>query len=250
MWSRWGSRSRVPDQLSGHELHDQKSRANRIKAQEKTNRAGYLIFVLTISKLLGIDPSQKSKHFSARHSWIDSPTLNHYLVIIPFLRFAPLPCVSSQRVSRSPIGQMASSSRALSKLAVPSSGAASLKLSAAGPRLLLQSPRRTIGARPAFGSIQGPVTQQFRRGFADGDARVPPPPPKKPRFRKLRWAWRLGYISAIAGVAYLGYGVYLDRHPEPQVEPDPSKKTLVILGKLRKPLHPRAFLALYVVSSF
>ncbi|KAK4115302.1 FAD/NAD(P)-binding domain-containing protein [Canariomyces notabilis] len=125
---------------------------------------------------------------------------------------------------------MASSSRALSKLAVPSSGAASLKLSAAGPRLLLQSPRRTIGARPAFGSIQGPVTQQFRRGFADGDARVPPPPPKKPRFRKLRWAWRLGYISAIAGVAYLGYGVYLDRHPEPQVEPDPSKKTLVILG--------------------
>ncbi|KAG7290682.1 hypothetical protein NEMBOFW57_000685 [Staphylotrichum longicolle] len=28
----------------------------------------------------------------------------------------------------------------------------------------------------------------------------------------------------------MGYGVYQDRHPEPQVEPDPTKKTLVILG--------------------
>lgn len=41
----------------------------------------------------------------------------------------------------------------------------------------------------------------------------------------------MGYLSAIAGVAYIGYGIYEDRHPEPQTEPDPTKKTLVILGE-------------------
>ncbi|KXX75546.1 External alternative NADH-ubiquinone oxidoreductase, mitochondrial [Madurella mycetomatis] len=123
---------------------------------------------------------------------------------------------------------MASSSRALSKLGVPQTGASLLQHSQTAPRLLLQCSRRTVGARPVFGSIQGPVAKQFRRSYADGV--TPAPPPKKPRFRKLRWAWRLGYLSAIAGVAYIGYGVYRDRHPEPQVEPDPTKKTLVILG--------------------
>jgi NADH:ubiquinone reductase (non-electrogenic) len=28
----------------------------------------------------------------------------------------------------------------------------------------------------------------------------------------------------------MGYGIYQERHPEPQTEPDPSKKTLVVLG--------------------
>jgi NADH:ubiquinone reductase (non-electrogenic) len=46
----------------------------------------------------------------------------------------------------------------------------------------------------------------------------------------LRWTWRLTYLSALAGVGYIGYGVYQDRYPEDQVDPDPSKKTLVILG--------------------
>lgn len=130
---------------------------------------------------------------------------------------------------------MASSSRALSKLAVPQTGAALLQHSHnMAPRLFLQASRRTVGARPVFGSTQGPVARQFRRGYADGAAPVfPPPPPRKSRFRTLRWAWRLGYLSAIAGVVYIGYGVYQDRHPEPQVEPDPNKKTLVILGKIR-----------------
>ncbi|GAB1320400.1 NADH:ubiquinone oxidoreductase [Madurella fahalii] len=123
---------------------------------------------------------------------------------------------------------MASSSRALSKLGVPQTGASLLQPSQTAPRLFLQSSRRTVGARPVFGSTQGPVARQFRRSYADSVA--PAPPPRKPRFRKLRWAWRLGYLSAIAGVAYIGYGVYQDRHPEPQVEPDPTKKTLVILG--------------------
>ncbi|KAL2145102.1 hypothetical protein VTI28DRAFT_7981 [Corynascus sepedonium] len=123
---------------------------------------------------------------------------------------------------------MASTSRALSKLAVPQTGAVLLRQSQTAPRFLLQTSRRTVGARPLFGSTQGPAIRQFRRGVSSEAA--PVPPPKKSRFRKLRWAWRLGYLSAIAGIVYIGYGVYQDRHPEDQVEPDPSKKTLVILG--------------------
>lgn len=126
---------------------------------------------------------------------------------------------------------MATTSRALSKLAVPQSGAAVLRLHApAAPRLFLPSSGRSVGPRPVFGSAQGPVSRQPRRGYSNESGAVPPPP-RKPRFRKLRWAWRLGYLSVIGGIAYIGYGVYQDRHPEPQVEPDPSKKTLVILGK-------------------
>lgn len=122
---------------------------------------------------------------------------------------------------------MASSTRALSKLAVPQ-GAVLLQQAPAAPRLFLQTSRRTVGARPTVGSTQSLIVRQLRRGYASEAA---PPPPKKPRFRTLRWTWRLGYLSAIAGIVYMGYGVYQDRHPEPQVEPDPTKKTLVILGK-------------------
>ncbi|KAK4224763.1 putative external mitochondrial NADH-ubiquinone oxidoreductase 1 precursor [Podospora fimiseda] len=126
---------------------------------------------------------------------------------------------------------MASSSRALAlgKLAVPHAGATLVRSSQAAPRLFLEASRKTVSPRPVFGSIQGPVSRQFRRGYADQVSPVEPVP-KKRRFRTLRWAWRLGYLSALAGVAYIGYGVYQDRHPEPQIEPDPTKKTLVILG--------------------
>lgn len=68
------------------------------------------------------------------------------------------------------------------------------------------------------------------RGYADG---LPPPlPKKKSTFRAIfRWTWRAIYISTIAGVAYAGYGIYVDKHPPDQPPPDPSKKTLVVLGK-------------------
>jgi NADH:ubiquinone reductase (non-electrogenic) len=46
----------------------------------------------------------------------------------------------------------------------------------------------------------------------------------------LRWIWRLTYLSFLGGLVYVGYRVYEDRHLEPQTEPDPNKKTLVILG--------------------
>lgn len=120
-------------------------------------------------------------------------------------------------------------SRAFTKLAVPQTGAVLLQ-QCVTPRLFLQASRRTVAPRPLFGSVQGPVSSQLRRNFAS-EASVSPPPPKKRRFRKLRWAFRLGYLSVLGGIALVGYNVYMDRHPEPQVEPDPSKKTLVILGK-------------------
>ncbi|KAK4137262.1 FAD/NAD(P)-binding domain-containing protein [Trichocladium antarcticum] len=127
---------------------------------------------------------------------------------------------------------MATSSRALTKLTVPPSGAVLRQPFQSAPRLFLQSSRRTVAARPVFGSIQGPVGRQFRRGYAGEAAPPVPQPPKKEkaRFRILKRTWRVTYLSALAGIAYIGYGVYQDRHPEDQVEPDPSKKTLVILG--------------------
>jgi len=46
----------------------------------------------------------------------------------------------------------------------------------------------------------------------------------------LRWTWRLTYLSALGGIVYVGYGIWELRHPIEQDEPDPTKKTLVILG--------------------
>ncbi|KAH8704093.1 alternative NADH-dehydrogenase [Talaromyces proteolyticus] len=68
----------------------------------------------------------------------------------------------------------------------------------------------------------------FRRAFAD--AAAPPPAPKRKRFRFFRWAYRLTLLSGLGLTGYLAYSIYVLRHPEEQLEPDPSKKTLVILG--------------------
>jgi len=37
-------------------------------------------------------------------------------------------------------------------------------------------------------------------------------------------------LSALGSVVYIAYEIYQDRNPEPQLKPDPSKKTLVVLG--------------------
>ncbi|KAK6442047.1 NADH:ubiquinone oxidoreductase [Oleoguttula sp. CCFEE 5521] len=76
------------------------------------------------------------------------------------------------------------------------------------------------------------LRQSFRRGYADGGPQVilsPTPKPKK-RFRVLRFLWRETYISILGGLVYGSYGIYLNRHPGEQAEPDPTKKTLVVLG--------------------
>jgi NADH:ubiquinone reductase (non-electrogenic) len=123
---------------------------------------------------------------------------------------------------------MSSPSRAVRQLAVPRTGAVLLRQStpSSSPRLLLQASQRIVGVRPTFSRTQSLVSTQFRRA-ASTDAG---PAPKKKRFRTLRWIWRLTYLSFLGGLVYVGYRVYEDRHLEPQTEPDPNKKTLVILG--------------------
>ncbi|KAL5119588.1 NADH:ubiquinone oxidoreductase [Pleosporales sp. CAS-2024a] len=69
------------------------------------------------------------------------------------------------------------------------------------------------------------LRQSVRRAASDAT----PPKPKR-RFRVLRWTWRLTQFSAVAGLAWVGYGIYEVRNPQDQPEPDASKKTLVVLG--------------------
>lgn len=88
--------------------------------------------------------------------------------------------------------------------------------------------------RPAFAALQS-----VRRSYATAgpEARLSPtePPNKPKRFRRLRWAWRLTYLSLIGGLGYTGYSIYKERHPDPQIDPDPLRKTLVILGESPAP---------------
>lgn len=83
-------------------------------------------------------------------------------------------------------------------------------------------------ARPSSIVNASRVQKSSRRGYAD----VKPVDAVKPRrFRAFRWLWRATYITAIGGVAYMGYGIYELRHPLEQPIPDPNKQNLVILGK-------------------
>ena len=89
---------------------------------------------------------------------------------------------------------------------------------------LHQSPAQI---RPSISQCsRSSLQQSFRRSYAD----------TKPQkyFRKsrvtLRWLWRVVYLGAIGGVGYVGYTIYLLRTPSEQLEADPTKKTLVILG--------------------
>ncbi|EXJ56149.1 NADH dehydrogenase [Cladophialophora yegresii CBS 114405] len=75
------------------------------------------------------------------------------------------------------------------------------------------------------------VSQPFRRSYADAPkVELSPTPKPRRRFRFLRWAWRLTYLSVLASVGYVSYQVYDLHHPPDQTDPDPSKKNLVILG--------------------
>ena len=86
------------------------------------------------------------------------------------------------------------------------------------------------------------IAQQCRRGYAEqttvaGVPGVPGPsnplPKKKKRAGVLRWAWRLTYLSTIGMLGFTAYGIYVNRNPIEQQEPDPSKKTLVVLGRFQ-----------------
>lgn len=53
---------------------------------------------------------------------------------------------------------------------------------------------------------------------------------KKKRFPFWKTLWRLTYGSVLIATAMTAYSIYDFRHPGDQQKPDPSKKTLVILG--------------------
>ncbi|PHH75628.1 hypothetical protein CDD80_2211 [Ophiocordyceps camponoti-rufipedis] len=86
-------------------------------------------------------------------------------------------------------------------------------------------------ARPSIAIKLRTVASRSAHTEAEPSSLPPPPPPKPGRLRTaLKWTWRFTYISVGGLVGYSFYAIYQDRHPEPQAEPDPSKKTLVILG--------------------
>jgi len=76
-----------------------------------------------------------------------------------------------------------------------------------------------------------PIQSQIalRQSVRQQSTDAPAPKPKK-RFRFFRWTWRLTYLSALGGLGYMGYGIYEMRNPDEQAPPDPTKKTLVVLG--------------------
>lgn len=78
------------------------------------------------------------------------------------------------------------------------------------------------------------LRQPFRRQYADNKAPQvtlsPAANPRKKRWGFFRTLWRVTYISVLGGLGYLAYTIYEVRSPTEQIEPDPSKKTLVILG--------------------
>lgn len=53
--------------------------------------------------------------------------------------------------------------------------------------------------------------------------------PKK-RAGFLRWTWRFTKLAALGAIGTLGWSIYELRTPDDQFDPDPSKKTLVVLG--------------------
>lgn len=87
--------------------------------------------------------------------------------------------------------------------------------------------RVRAAAAVATSTRQSLLRASFRRGIAD---QVPSPAPKKRSWSLLRWTWRLTYLSVLGGLVYIGYGISVNRRPLDQDEPDPSKKTLVVLG--------------------
>ncbi|KAK5080151.1 NADH:ubiquinone oxidoreductase [Exophiala xenobiotica] len=100
-------------------------------------------------------------------------------------------------------------------------------------RGLRQSP---AAKRPLTAQLQrSAIRQPFRRQYADNKApevTLSPAAAAKPkrRWRFLRTLWRITYLSVLGTIGWTAWTVYDLRNPNDQFEPDPSKKTLVILG--------------------
>lgn len=77
------------------------------------------------------------------------------------------------------------------------------------------------------------LRQSFRRSYADQKGTVSPETQQKIKRKGagfFKWTWRLTLLSLVGGSIYTGYGIYVNRNPADQTDPDPSKKTLVVLG--------------------
>lgn len=80
-------------------------------------------------------------------------------------------------------------------------------------------------------SYNNVITRQTARRWETTDTKIPMPKKKPSGFRTfLKWTWRITYVSVLGGVAYGFYGLHVLKHPNDQEAPDPSKKTLVVLG--------------------
>lgn len=124
---------------------------------------------------------------------------------------------------------MAGTALAMRAVASPSS----LTLAAMSRRTFATA-SQTLRSNPLRPNSLQSISRAARRGYADAAAPAPAPAPKpQKRFRVLRWAWRLTWLSALGLTGALAYSIYELRHPEEQYEPDPNKKTLVILGTLQ-----------------
>lgn len=94
----------------------------------------------------------------------------------------------------------------------------------------------------ALSPVSQSVSRVARRTYADAAPTPSPAPKPKKRFRVLRWAWRLTWLSAIGLTGTVAYSIFELRSPPDQSPPDPSKKTLVILGRFSM-ASPRASMA-------
>jgi NADH:ubiquinone reductase (non-electrogenic) len=123
-----------------------------------------------------------------------------------------------------------------STLAIRSKMASIMQLSSMSRRSISTS-QLALRAKPLRSiNVSQSVSRVARRSYADAAAPTPTPSPApkpKKRFRALRWAWRLTWMSAIGLTGAVAYSIFDLRQPPDQSPPDPSKKTLVILGRFQ-----------------
>ena len=76
------------------------------------------------------------------------------------------------------------------------------------------------------------LPKTLRRDYANGPVAAPV---KKKGRGFFGWAWLLTKLGALGGAVWVGYAIWAVRQPDEQFDPDPSKKTLVILGNAPRP---------------
>ncbi|KAI6371621.1 hypothetical protein MCOR25_003904 [Pyricularia grisea] len=96
-------------------------------------------------------------------------------------------------------------------------------------RFISMRTRRPVYSTPASVQSQLQIQRRLESTEAPAVTLSPQQPPKK-KFRKLRFLWRLIQLSLIGGLGYTAYSIYQERHPAEPADPDPNRKTLVILG--------------------